>query len=319
MVNDRQPWSVRGVAKEARVKAARAAHRRNMTIGEWVTRTVIEAANRDLGEESAQGGESAGLPATRDRTGELAGALGALVNHLETTGGGNQALVQRMDRTEAALTGRMEQIAAAMYGVMQTVEKRAERDIVPDPQQEAMAAEQARIAAELEAMSTAEARRQEQMGAIADALTMLATKVEAGTQAPRPEPAAPEPSAPEPAAPELAAPEPAAPEPERTAAEPKPEQAGPGTGPAPAAAQSGETMGGGSQRQEPSLARETAADSFQYVGASTVKPTPRHHDPRAEEVAQQIREAAEAPPTMPADEDDEPRREGLFARILRRE
>ena len=171
----------------------------------------------------------------------------------------------------------MEQIAAAMYGVMQTVEKQGARDIGPDPQQQAMAAEQARIAEQLAEMASAEARRQEQMGAIADALTMLASKVEAGpvpTQ-PEPEPASTPPPVPDP-------------EPEPV---PEPVITRPGS---------------------------TTSDSFEYVGSSTVKPTPRHHGPRAEEVARQIREAAESPPSMPDEENNEPRRRGLFGRLRRR-
>jgi len=258
-MSDRQPWSVRGVSKEARAKAARAAHHKHMTIGEWLSQTIIAAANKDLGKDGAAA-ENASLPATQDRTGKLAGALGALVTHLEKGGGGgNQALTQKIDRTEAVLTGRMEQIAAAMYGVMQTVEKQGARDIGPDPQQQAMAVEQARIAEQLAEMTSAEARRQEQMGAIADALTMLAGKVEASPLPTQPVP-------------------------------------------------------------EPVITRpgSTTSDSFEYVGSSTMKPTPRHHDPHAEEAARQIREAAESPPSMPDKEDNEPRRRGLFGRLRRR-
>jgi hypothetical protein len=40
---------VRGVSKEARAKAAKAASRRRETIGEWVTNAVIRAANEELG------------------------------------------------------------------------------------------------------------------------------------------------------------------------------------------------------------------------------------------------------------------------------
>ncbi len=103
---------------------------RHMTIGEWLTETVIRAADRDLGEGEPETGQ-ANLPATTDRTPELAGALGALVQHLEK-GGNEGALATRIDRTEAVLTGRMEQIAAAMYGVMQTVERNAAKPVEID-------------------------------------------------------------------------------------------------------------------------------------------------------------------------------------------
>ena len=146
---DRQPWSVRGVTGEARARAARAAHRRRMTIGEWVTETILRAAARDLGETDEAPAPEAGLPAVQagpDRA--LAGALGALVQHLENDRGAGMAEVaRRVERTEAVLTGRMEQIAAAMYGVMQTVERSAMTTVEhDDSSDEAMAAEQARLA-----------------------------------------------------------------------------------------------------------------------------------------------------------------------------
>jgi hypothetical protein len=200
-VKDRQPWSVRGVAREARAKAARAAHRRHMTIGEWLTETVIRAADRDLGEGGAEATTTpAGLPATTERTGDLAGALGALVQHLEK-GGGEAVLAHRIERTEAVLTGRMEQLAAAMYGVMQTVERNATKPVEIDHRAQAIAEEQARMAEQMALMASAEQRRQEQMGAIAEALTLLATRVQspaqrneapAGEAPPRPVAAGPE-------------------------------------------------------------------------------------------------------------------------------
>jgi|GEM_PF-2175760 len=47
------PWSVRGVSQEARAKAAKAARRRRMTIGEWVDTTLIATANDELGSGGA--------------------------------------------------------------------------------------------------------------------------------------------------------------------------------------------------------------------------------------------------------------------------
>ena len=61
------PWSVRGVSREARAKASKAASRRRETIGEWVTNALTQVANEELGTgprrdygQHAQGG----LPAT---------------------------------------------------------------------------------------------------------------------------------------------------------------------------------------------------------------------------------------------------------------
>ena len=294
---------MRGVAREARAKAARAAHRRHMTIGEWLTETVIRAADRDLGEGEPETNQ-ANLPATTDRTPELAGALGALVQHLEK-GSNEGALATRIDRTEAVLTGRMEQITAAMYGVMQTVERNAAKPVEIDHRGQAIAEEQARIAEQMAAMASAEGRRQEQMGAIADALTMLATKVD--TPRPEPEPAPVAPAKPEPvqAAPIQATP-----------VQSVPEQPAPIVNP-----EAFNTVSPQQPAAQPEPASEFSTPPAQVGG--TVKPrqmqtTPRHTDPRAEEVAAQIRQSALQPPSMPED-DDEPRRRGLLGRLFNRD
>jgi len=283
-LSDRQPWSVRGVDREARDKAARAAHERRMTIGEWLSQAVIKTANHDLGIVSGE--INANLPAKQDRTGELAGALGSLVTHLENSGGGSDQLANRIDRTEAALTGRMEQIAAAMYGVMQTVEKNSARTVEHDPQQQAIAEEQARIAETIAAMSSAEERRQEQMGAIADALIMLATKVDAAPVQPAAAPA-PEPMS-EPAA---------APAPVLADVQTQPEPVAETTVP---------------------IALPDDDEEPLTVGLEPLDPEPEPQL-RAEEGARQIRDAAAAPPSMPEDGDDEPRRRGLLGRLFNRD
>ncbi len=265
-----------------------------MTIGEWLTETVIRAADRDLGEAETDTNQ-ANLPATTDRTPELAGALGALVQHLEK-GGNEGALATRIDRTEAVLTGRMEQIAAAMYGVMQTVERNAAKPVEIDHRAQAIAEEQARLAEQMAAMASAEGRRQEQMGAIAEALTMLATKVDTPQSEPEPEPAPVAPTEPEPVAAQPA--QPASEQPEPIV---KTEAFNTFT------------------PQEPAA---QPASQPQQIGG-TIKPrqmqaTPRHTDPRAEEVAAQIRQSALQPPSMPEDE-DEPRRRGLLGRLFNRD
>ena len=280
---DRQPWSVRGVTGEARARAARAAHRRRMTIGEWVTETILRAAARDLGETDEAPAPEAGLPTVQagpDRA--LAGALGALVQHLENDRGAGMAEVaRRVERTEAVLTGRMEQIAAAMYGVMQTVERRAMTTVEhDDSRDEAMAAEQARLAEQVARLAGQENRRQDQMAAIAQALTLLAGKVDAaGQPAPQPEAA---PVAPPPAA----TPEPAAAATAFVRHEAPRAEVAPGP-------------------VEPQAPQPRARHGV-------------HHDPRAEEVAAEIRAAAKRPPEMGEPEDDR-RHRGFLGRLLRRD
>ncbi|MEM7124082.1 MAG: hypothetical protein AAF563_22585 [Pseudomonadota bacterium] len=195
-MKDRQPWSVRGVSREARAKAARAAAHRHMTIGEWVTQVLVAAADRDLGtatDEPAPSEPSGGsnLPATNSGTErELAQALGALVQHLQKNAEDAPVgdIVRRMERTEHALVGRMEQMAAGLYSVMQTMETRAMPIIDGDQPAGArpkgappiMLPDQSRLADAVERVVDAEARRQDQMAAVADALTMLAAKVDSG-------------------------------------------------------------------------------------------------------------------------------------------
>lgn len=188
-MNDRQPWSVRGVDREARELALRAAHERRMTIGEWLSEAVLEAARRDLDPPPA--GSGANLPAGRERTGDLADALGALVAHLEKGGGGAGDLARRIDRTEAALTGRLEQIAAAMYGVMQTVERQGAATI-DGRERAAEAGRLDRMAERIAAVADAETRRTEQMDAIAEALALLAARVGDPRARSEPDPGRPE-------------------------------------------------------------------------------------------------------------------------------
>ena len=165
-----------------------------MTIGEWVTQVLVAAADRDLGtatEEAAPSEPSGGsnLPATNSGTErELAQALGALVQHLQKNAEDAPVsdIVRRMERTEHALVGRMEQMAAGLYSVMQTVETRAMPIIDGDQPPGAppkgappiMLPDQSRLADAVERVVDAEARRQDQMAAVADALTMLAAKVD---------------------------------------------------------------------------------------------------------------------------------------------
>ena len=169
-----------------------------MTIGEWVTQVLVAAADRDLGtatEESAPSEPSGGsnLPATNSGTErELAQALGALVQHLQKDAQDAPVsdIVRRMERTEHALVGRMEQMAAGLYSVMQTMETRAMPIIDGDrpdggPPKGAppiMLPDQSRLADAVERVVDAEARRQDQMAAVADALTMLAAKVDSSSR-----------------------------------------------------------------------------------------------------------------------------------------
>ncbi len=97
------PWSVRGVSQEARAKAARAAARRRMTIGAWVTGALTSAANAELGvgraaaphdDDAANAGQAADYERRNAlKLDELAAAIAALSEQLETAAGPAARLV----------------------------------------------------------------------------------------------------------------------------------------------------------------------------------------------------------------------------------
>ncbi|MBT6441686.1 MAG: hypothetical protein HOK61_04595 [Alphaproteobacteria bacterium] len=99
------PWSIRGVTREARAKATKAAARRRLTLGEWVTNALTEIANEDLGsgsrrQEAASGPTS--VPATAP-TGEGVGeAMQVLAERLGANEERDQALISLARRIDAA-------------------------------------------------------------------------------------------------------------------------------------------------------------------------------------------------------------------------
>lgn len=100
------PWSVRGVSREARAKASKAAARRRATIGEWVTNALTQAANEELGtgprRDQSQYGP-AGLPAStaQDDT-PLGKALLALAERFERSEARNETIISLAERMEGS-------------------------------------------------------------------------------------------------------------------------------------------------------------------------------------------------------------------------
>ena len=107
MIKHPSPWSVRGVSQEARAKAARAAARRRMTIGAWVTGALTSAANAELGvggsaaataaphvDDAMTAGQRADHEARNAlKLDELAAAIAALSEQLEKAAGPSARLV----------------------------------------------------------------------------------------------------------------------------------------------------------------------------------------------------------------------------------
>lgn len=149
MSSTQAPWSVRGVTREARAKAAKAAERRRMTIGEWVTNALITVANDELGRgtpgaatsvmaEEAAGGtlqlHSQKTPAqipveltvavetlTRriEESGEREKAVGDLVERLDALVHADHSVTRLTDRV-AGLDGRDRDLAATSERLVAT-------------------------------------------------------------------------------------------------------------------------------------------------------------------------------------------------------
>jgi len=118
------PWSVRGVSREARAKASKAAARRRETIGEWVTNALTQAANEELGngprrDPSHYG--TAGLPAStgQDET-PLGKALLALAERFERSEARNEAIISLAERMEGAeYKGKEVSVMAEQIGLVE--------------------------------------------------------------------------------------------------------------------------------------------------------------------------------------------------------
>ena len=99
------PWSVRGVSREARAKASKAAARRRQTIGEWVTNALTQVANEELGtgpRREQMYGAQGGLPAVPDQDETPLGkALLALAERFERSEKRNAAFASLAERMKA--------------------------------------------------------------------------------------------------------------------------------------------------------------------------------------------------------------------------
>jgi len=97
------PWSVRGVSREARAKAAKAASRRRETLGEWVTNALIQIANNELGSGPRSATTQSAPASPSPDQSPLGKALLALAKRFEKTekrDGAITALARRIDIAE---------------------------------------------------------------------------------------------------------------------------------------------------------------------------------------------------------------------------
>lgn len=118
------PWSVRGVSREARAKASKAASRRRETIGEWVTNALTQVANEELGTgprraqtQDAPGGLPAGPLQDESPLGK---ALLALAERFERSEKRNEAIVSLAERMEGGVYGGGEvSVMAEQIGIVE--------------------------------------------------------------------------------------------------------------------------------------------------------------------------------------------------------
>ena len=118
------PWSVRGVSREARAKAAKAASRRRETLGEWVTNALTQIANEELGTGPRREGSQYATPSLpvspADDETPLGKAMLALAEPFERSEKRNDAisaLAQRVDIAESS--GQDVSIMAEKIGIME--------------------------------------------------------------------------------------------------------------------------------------------------------------------------------------------------------
>ncbi|MBT5037836.1 MAG: hypothetical protein HOM52_04930 [Rhodospirillaceae bacterium] len=219
------PWSVRGVSREARAKAAKAASRRRETLGEWVTNALTQIANEELGtgprratSESAQAGLPAGPAQDESPLGKALLALAERFEKSEKRNDAISALAQRIDVAESsnrevgamaeqigiveqrsrALTMLVERLETAdrrektLLSLMHSVAERAERG---EERITAVTRGLAEMAGQLEAALNRNSARTAQdinqsIMPLESAVNNLSSRISAQSKAPQPAPAA---------------------------------------------------------------------------------------------------------------------------------
>ena len=90
------PWSIRGVGHEVRAQAAKAAGRKRLYLGEWVSQAILAAAEAELGTAPRT------VPSPKENPPEgLAEAMQALNGRLESAEDSAKTLATLADRLES--------------------------------------------------------------------------------------------------------------------------------------------------------------------------------------------------------------------------
>lgn len=120
------PWSVRGVSREARAKASKAAARRRQTLGEWVTTALSRAANEELSSggpsQAAQSPDETNLPTSIDGQ-AMNTALAEIAHKLADDQRREKALVALAKKIE--LVNRQSATIATMSARMTRMERQS--------------------------------------------------------------------------------------------------------------------------------------------------------------------------------------------------
>ncbi len=172
MKKQKPPWSVRGVSQEARAKAAKAAARRRMTIGEWVNTALITVANTELGSGSASLSAAAGpaepaggaLQVKAQGSPELARAIETLTRQIERNGANEKAVSTLVERLDSL--ARTDQTMSAFAGRFAALDRR-DRTLL----------------ALAERLVSNEQKNEQRLVTLASAVNVLAKRLNGGRQA----------------------------------------------------------------------------------------------------------------------------------------
>ena len=149
-MSQNSPWSVKSVTQEARDAAKQAARRAGLTIGEWLSQTILTAAENEVRENALAGdgeggavapeGGSASLPSTplpAGIAGEIQELRDGYVDLEERIYDTLEPLMQRVRRLSAQMTelqyasGRMEELSSIQDKVRDLQRLSREVDGIP--------------------------------------------------------------------------------------------------------------------------------------------------------------------------------------------
>jgi len=129
MVTPKSPWSVKGVPQETRAAAKIAARRAGLTIGQWLSRAIMETARRDVSGEAVAPADlpvvrpEPAPPAAREQLERDARELHAVVAGVQQL---KQELGAKLAQLDACLAEDMAVDLAGLERRLEAIEARAD-------------------------------------------------------------------------------------------------------------------------------------------------------------------------------------------------